>query len=392
MRAWCGGIAGIIILAGAFAGISSGVFMASPQAQEQPQGHVNGATPVPAEPQAAEEAERPLVEIPPDRQRLIGVKTSPAQVSAMAKTIRLTGRIEYDEQKLFTVNAKVEGWIEQLYADYTGRYVKKGEPVAELYSPELLAAQQELIDLSTWDEPDGGSDTARMLTGDAQRLKEAARQRLRLWDVSKAQIELIVKTGTPIRTITITSPVSGSVIKRYAARGMKVMAGEPLVDLADLSRVWVVAEVNESDAGLVRLGQQAGIAVSGLPGRSLSSKIDFVYPVLNEQTRTLMVRGSLPNPDGVLRPGMFAVVEIPVDLGSRLSVPDEAVMDTGQRQIVFVDAGEGLFELRSVVAGIRAGGRREIVSGLKAGEKVASSALFLIDSEAQLMGVTPASP
>jgi Cu(I)/Ag(I) efflux system membrane fusion protein len=289
------------------------------------------------------------------------------------------------------VNTKVEGWIERLYVDYTGRHLKKGEPLLEIYSPELLSAQQELINLDAWEKPDNTVPMDVMTTKDSERLANAARQRLRLWDVSDAQIERIMKTGKPIRTLTIISPVSGYVVQRYATRGMKVMAGEPLFDIADLSQVWVVSQVNEADAGVIHQGMPANISVSGIPGKVFSAKIDFVYPALSEQTRTLKVRCSLPNPGETLKPSMFATVEIAVNIGRRLSVPEDAVMDTGERQIVYVDKGEGLFEPRVVVAGQRADGRREIVSGLKNGERVASSALFLIDSEAQLKGVAPAS-
>jgi Cu(I)/Ag(I) efflux system membrane fusion protein len=341
-------------------------------------------------PSAVTGQEAPTVEISDDAQKLIGVKTVPAQVMDMTKTIRLTGRIDYDEKLLFTVNTKVEGWIEGLYVDYTGRSVKKGEPLIEIYSPDLLSAQQELISLSGWKKPEGASGVEGMLHADSEKLKGAARQRLRLWDISDAQIESIVRTGRPKRTLTIASPVSGYVVKRYATRGMRVMAGEPLFDIVDLSRVWVVSQVSEPDMALVKPGLEERITVTGLPGTVYSSHIDYVYPVINEQTRTLEVRSTLPNPGETLKPQMFATVEISVGLGKRLAVPEDAVMDTGERQIVYVDRGEGMFEPRAVTSGIRAGGRREIISGLKSGERVAASALFLIDSEAQLRGVAPA--
>jgi Cu(I)/Ag(I) efflux system membrane fusion protein len=194
------------------------------------------------------------VEIPDDAQKLIGVKTALAQVVDMNRTIRLTGRVDYDEKLLFTVNAKVEGYIERLYVDYTGRLVKKGEPLIEIYSPDLLAAQQELISLSHWEKPEGASGVEGMLDADSEKLKSAARQRLRLWDISDAQIERIVKTGKPERTLTIASPASGYVLKRYATRGMRVMAGEALFDIVDLTRVWVVSQVSEADMAMVKPG------------------------------------------------------------------------------------------------------------------------------------------
>jgi membrane fusion protein, copper/silver efflux system len=351
------------------------------------------STPSKPEKPAAATEEAPTVEIPQDKQRLIGVKTVPAAVIAMKKTIRMTGRVESDEQRLFTVNTKSEGWIERLYVDYTGKILMKGEPLLEIYSPELLAAQQELISLNAWEKPagKGSNSTENMLASDSARLVDAARRRLRLWDIPEAQIKKIEQTGKPIRSLTIMSPVSGYVVKRYVNRGMRVMPGEPLLDIADLSQVWVVSEVNETDIDQIKPGIIAHITFAGMPGKVFSSPVDFVYPSLSQDTRTLKVRNTLANPDGVLKPQMFAVVEIAVDLGSRLAIPDEAVMDTGERQIVYVDKGEGLFEPREVTAGIHSNDMREIIKGLKSGERVASSALFLIDSEAQLKGVAPAS-
>jgi Cu(I)/Ag(I) efflux system membrane fusion protein len=385
-------VAGIIVVVLIATAIGYAVIKGEKKAPLDKQGHVHGGAPPVLElPAVATDQEPPTVEIPEDAQKLIGVKTVPAQVVDMTKTIRLTGRIDYDEKLLFTVNTKVEGWIERLYVDYTGRLVKKGEPLMEIYSPELLSAQQELISLFRWKKPEGASGVDSMLDADSEKLKQASRQRLRLWDISDAQIESIVRTGKPERTLTIASPVSGYVVKRYATRGMRVMAGEPLFDIVDLSRVWVVSQVSEPDMALVKPGLEARITVTGLPGTVYSSHIDYVYPVINEQTRTLEVRSTLPNPGETLKPQMFATVEISVGLGKRLAVPEDAVMDTGERQVVYVDRGEGMFEPRVVTSGIRAGGRREIISGLKAGERVAFSALFLIDSEAQLRGIAPLS-
>ncbi len=384
-------VAGILIVIVIAAAAGYAVLKNGRHAPGNMQGHVHGSVPATAQGAAASDAEAPAVEIPEDAQKLIGVKTASAQVVDMNKTIRLTGRIDYDEKLLFTVNAKVEGYIERLYVDYTGRLVKKGEPLIEIYSPDLLAAQQELISLSHWKKSEGASGVEGMLDADSEKLKSAARQRLRLWDISDAQIERIVKTGKSERTLTIASPASGYVVKRYATRGMRVMAGEPLFDIADLSRVWVVSQVSEADMAMVKPGLETSITVTGLAGTIMKARIDYVYPVINEQTRTLEVRSSLANPKEILKPQMFATVEISVGLGKRLAVPEDAVMDTGERQVVYMDRGEGMFEPRAVTSGVRAGGRREIISGLKVGEKVAASALFLIDSEAQLKGVAPVS-
>lgn len=332
-----------------------------------------------APPQATPE-ENPTVELPADKQKLIGVRITAAAVMPLKETLRMTGRIEYDEQRLATVNTKLEGWIERLYVDYTGRTLKKGEPLCELYSPEFLAAQQELIDLAAWDKSDA------TIAHDAERLAAAARQRLRLWDMTPDQIRHVESTGTPIRTITILSPVSGTAVQKYAVQGQRIMAGERLFDLADLSTVWLVAEANTSDIARIRPGQRAVITIDG---RIFTAPVAYIYPTLNAETRTTRIRFTIANPSGALRPQTYANVELDVDLGRRLAVPADAVIDTGERTIVYVDKGDETFEPRVVTAGLRAGGYREITRGLKEGERVASSATFLVDSEAQLKGVQP---
>ena len=302
------------------------------------------------------------------------------------------GRIEYDERNLATANTKIEGWIEKLHVDYTGRYVQKGEPLAEIYSPELVATQQEFLNILRWaaQGPSAKDErTAMLLVKDAQTMLEAAKERLRLWDISDDQIKKIETTGKPIRTLTVYSPASGYVLQKMAVQGMRVMSGEKLFDVVDLSSVWIVADIYEYELPLIKLGQTARIGLSYFPGKEFSSQVDYVYPALASETRTAKVRFTIPNPEGVLKPQMFTNVEIKINLGNRLIVPSEAVIDTGERQIVYVDKGEGFFEPREVTVGLKADGVVEVTGGIRAGEKVASSANFLIDSEAQLKGVTP---
>lgn len=361
-------------------------------------GHQHGGAPIPTErtrgtvSEEAEQAETPLVEIPMDKQGMIGVKTVQAAVKPLEKVLRTVGRIEYDERKLATVNTKIEGWIEKLYVDYAGRYVKKGEPLAEVYSPELVATQQELLNTIRWVSQGKAvkdEHTAMLLTKDAEAILAAAKERLRLWDISEEQIAGIAQTGKPVRTLTIHSPVSGYVVQKMAVQGMRVMPGEKLFDVADLTSVWVIADIYEYELPLIKVGQKARIGLSYFPGREFFSQVDYVYPALAGETRTAKVRFTIPNPGGDLKPQMFTKVEIKIPLGSRLSVPSEAVIDTGVRQIVYVDRGEGNFEPREVMTGLRAEDMVEIVRGLKAGEMVAAAANFLIDSEAQLKGVAP---
>ena len=335
--------------------------------------------------------ETPTVEIPTDKQQLIGVRTVQAAIRPLNRVIRTVGRIEYDERKLATANTKIEGWIEKLHVDYTGRYVKKGEPLAEIYSPELVATQQEFLNILRWagqGQSVKDERTAMLLVKDAQAMLDAAKERLRLWDISDEQIKKIETTGKPIRTLTIYSPVSGYVLQKMAVQGMRVMPGEKLFDVVDLSSVWVVSDIYEYELPLIKVGQTARISLSYFPGKEFSTRVDYVYPALAGETRTAKVRFTIPNPDGVLKPQMFTNVEIKINLGNRLTVPAEAVIDTGVRQIVYVDKGEGYFEPREVTTGLKVDELVEVTGGIKAGEKVASSANFLIDSEAQLKGVT----
>jgi len=345
-------------------------------------------------PQEGAEEEAPTVEIPLDKQQMIGVKTVEVMEHQLKKVIRTVGRIEYDERRLATVNMKFEGWIEKLYADYSGKYVKKGMPLAEIYSPELLATQQEFINSLKWVRNNGDADNASMksmLSKDAQSLVEAARQRLKFWDISDEQIKKIQESGNPVRTMTLYSPVSGYVVQKMAFQGMRAMPGEKLFDIADLSTVWIVADVYENELALVKQGQRAMISLSYFPGREINAVIDYVYPVLSAETRTAKVRFTVPNPGMQLKPQMFTNVEITIPVGKKLAVPAEAVLDTGTRQVVYVEKGDGYFEPRQVKTGAKVEGMVEILVGLNQGEKVASSAIFLIDSEAQLKGVKPLS-
>jgi len=361
-------------------------------AETQPQAQIEQV-----EQKAEEGEELPTVEIPTDKQQLIGVKTVKVSIKPLQKIIRTVGRIEYDERKIFTINTKFEGWIDKLYVDYTGRYIKKGEPVAEIYSPELFATQQEFLNLLKWNKSNPETSSGQnpkskieiMLSKDADAIIEAAKQRLRLWDISDEQIERIRETGTPFRTLVIYSPAEGYVVEKMAVKGMRVMPGDALFNIADLSTLWIIADAYEYELPLVKPGQKAKITLSYFPEKEFSAVIDYVYPSISGVTRTAKIRFEIPNYKGQLKPQMFTNIEIKVDLGRRLAIPDDAVIDTGTRQIVYVDKGEGYFEPREVMLGLRADGFREVLKGLKRGEKVASSATFLIDSEAQLKGIKP---
>jgi membrane fusion protein, copper/silver efflux system len=350
---------------------------------------------------AADGREVVKIEVPIEKQRLMGIATSAAAVKPLKKTLRTVGRVEFDERKLTTVNIKVDGWVDTLYVNYTGQYVKKGMPLAEIYSPELMSLQLELLNIAKYQEKgarfqrniefnwgDRYGTTGRMTTFDTETLLAVARQKLALWEIPEAQIKKMEETGTPIRTVTVKSPANGYVYQKPVVKGTRVAPGEKLFDIVDLSTVGVLADIYEYEMPFVKKGQQARITLSYYPEKEFPSKVDFIYPSLSGQTRTLKARFVVPNPDGLFKPQMFANVEMEIDMGERLAVPETAVLDTGARQVVYVDAGEGYFSPRLVKLGAKAGGMVEVLHGLKPGEKVASSGVFLIDSDAKLKGVS----
>lgn len=336
--------------------------------------------------QAGDEA--PAIEISEGAVKMMAVKSTRAEVMPMSHTIRTVGRIEVDEKGLHNINIKVEGWIEKLFVNYTGKSVRKGELVAEIYSPELLATQQELLDSIKWENGQKG-DYAKMLSQDAKSVTDAARQRLRLWDISDKQINSIISSGKPMRTLAAYSPADGVVIEKNAVLGAKIMPGEKLFTIADLSTVWIIADVYESEMHFIKPGQKARISMSHLPDSEITSTVDFISPSIDNNTRTLQVRFEVKNPDAQLKPSMYTNIEISIDLGQRLVVPKSALIDSGQRQIVYVNRGEGFFEPRQIRTGISGGSMVEVTEGLMPGDLVAESGTFLLDSEAQLKGVRP---
>jgi Cu(I)/Ag(I) efflux system membrane fusion protein len=341
------------------------------------------------------------VEIPHEKQQLIGVKTIEVSVLPLKKTLRTIGRIEYDERKLTTVNVKVDGWVEKLYADFTGKYVKKGEPLAEIYSPELMSTQLEFVNLLKWRRDqahrfqrnvefewgDRYGTTAKVLSYDLEAVIHVAKQKLALWEIPEADIKKLEEGREPLKTFTVRAPSNGYVFQKPAFKGTRVSPGDKIFDVVDLSSVWVIADIYEYELPFVKIGQKARITLSHYPDKEFVSKVDFVYPSLSGQTRTGKARFVIPNKDMLLKPQMFANVEMEIDLGEKLSIPLTAVLETGTRQIVYVDVGDGYFTSRQVTLGNRANNLVEVIRGLKAGEKVASTAVFLIDSEAKLKGV-----
>jgi len=329
----------------------------------------------------------PSINIPYDKQQMIGVQTGTASVSSMIKLIRTVGRVSYDEKKLATINTRFDGYIEKLYVSTTGEYVRKGQPIAEIYSPELLSTQMEFVNLLKWKNiPSNNDEISTMLVKDAANVVEAAKQRLKLFGISDAQIKEVERTGQPKRTLTIYSPSKGFIIQRQALQGTRVEPGQALFDVADLSTVWILADIYEQDLPLIREGQKATISFPYYPDKTFVSSISYVYPTLDNITRTAKVRFTIPNEKGIFKPQMYSDVDISIGLGSQLAVPESAVINTGTKEIVYVDKGNGDFQQRPVKTGLRANNMIQILSGLNAGEVVATSANFLIDSEARLRG------
>ncbi len=323
------------------------------------------------------------IQITPERQQLIGVKIGTVETRPLEKVIRAVGTIDYDEKRIAMVSVKVGGWVEDLYVDFTGRYVRKGEPLLSIYSPELVSTQEEyLMALSA--KKSLAKSSIPEVAGSGDSLVESARRRLKLWDVTDEEIRKLEESGKAKRTITFYAPLSGFVMEKSVYKGMNVMPGTTLYKLADLFVVWIYADIYEYELPYIRLGQEAAIQLTALPGETFKGKAIYIYPALDPTTRTARVRFSLPNPHGKLKPEMFANVEIKVPLGKKLAIPDGAVIDTGLRQVAIVDRGAGFFEPREIKVGAKVDNYYEVISGLKAGERVVTSANFLIDSESQL--------
>jgi Cu(I)/Ag(I) efflux system membrane fusion protein len=323
------------------------------------------------------------VQVSPERQQLIGVKFGTVEMKPLEKIIRTVGRIDYDEKRLVTISPKIGGWIEDLYVDFTGRYVRQGDPLLTIYSPELVSTQEEYL-LALRAKKDLVKSPFPEVAESGNSLAESAKRRLRLWDITEEQIKALEESGQPRKTLTLYSPFSGIVLERVAYKGMNVMPGMALYKLADLSVVWLYADIYEYELPFIRLGQQAAIQLSYLPGEVFTGKAIFVYPYLDPNTRTAKIRFEFPNPHGKLKPEMYANVEIKVHLGRKLTVPEGAIIDTGIRQLAIIDKGSGYFEPREVKVGAKVENYYEVIKGLKAGEKVVTSANFLIDSESKL--------
>ncbi|MGD9691376.1 MAG: efflux RND transporter periplasmic adaptor subunit [Phycisphaerales bacterium] len=321
------------------------------------------------------------VSIDPVVVQSIGVRIDPVTEGPLTRAIRTVGTVEYDETRVRDVNTKVAGWIEKLHVDYVGAPVEQGQPLFEVYSPALFQAQEEYLLALRTQRPGSGDRSGPTLD-----LVESARTKLELLDITPQQIEALAKAGEPSRTMTVLSPFTGVVIAKHANEGMKIDPGMQVFRLADLSRVWVLVTLYESQLPYVSEGQRAVMSLPYIPGQTFEGKVVYIYPYLDTRTREVQVRLEFENPTGLLKPGMFATVELQSTLKREaVLVPRAAVMSTGERSVAFVSLGEGKFEPRQVRMGVETGGGQvEVLDGLKPGELVVTSGQFLLDSESRV--------
>ena len=328
-------------------------------------------------------ADEGMLQIPLEKQQLIGVRFGTVEYASTAWTLRAVGKVAYDETRVARVHTKIEGWIDRVFVDFTGQLVEKGQPLFTLYSPEMLATQQEyLLALRAHDTMQGSTMTG--MVDYSHSLVEASRRRLELWDLGKSQIQQIAERKQALKNVTIYSPMSGYVVARNAYPNQKIMPDTELYTVVDLSKVWVMADVFEYEAADIQMGQPVKVTLSSYPSRPFAGRVSYIQPQVDAMTRTLKVRVELDNPEGLLKPEMFADVEFHTNAARRLAVLAEAVLDSGRAKRVFVDRGNGYFEPRVVETGERFGDRIEVRNGLKAGERVVTSGNFLVDSESQL--------
>ena len=330
-----------------------------------------------------------MFRVDPIRQQLIGVRMEPVVKRSLDRSITTVGTVELDETRITYVHTKYSGWISKVFVNFTWQRVKKGDPLFSLYSPELVATQEEFL-LAHKARRTLGDHALEEVAMGAHSLLAAARRRLLLWDITEDQIEKLAETGEVQKDLIVYSTVEGHVTQRNAFENMLVEPGTRLYTVADHSSVWVHVEVYENDIPLARLGQDAVMSVDAYPGRRFNGKVTYIWPHLSEATRTLRVRLEFANPNTILKPGMYAQVKLYVSPRMAMAVPTSAVLRTGERDIVFVNHGQGRMEARRIEVGGRFEDFYEVSKGLKLGEEVVAAANFLIDAESQVQGAIAA--
>ncbi len=324
-----------------------------------------------------------MVTIAPERLQTIGVRFEEAARHPLQKEIRTVGRVEVDERRLARVNIKFEGWIEKLLVSAIGDHVKKGQILFTIYSPDLVATQEEYL-LALQGIRELGKSEFPEVSGGAKDLLEATRRRFQLWDITEDHIRDLERTGKVLRTLPMHSPITGTVLKMEARAGTYVTPGTELYMIADLSHVWITADIYEYELPIIKLGQNATVTLSYDPKTALKGSLGFIYPTLDPETRTAKVRFEVDNPGERLKPSMYANVELKIPLGTRLAIQRDAILESGERQVIFIHHGGGKLEWRTVKLGVQAGDWVEVLEGLKKGDHIVTSANFLIDSESQL--------
>lgn len=331
-----------------------------------------------------DEIEEGAITIDPNTVQNMGLKIAPVKTGKLTRTIRTVGHIDYDEKKLYIINTKITGWIEKLHVNTTGEVVEKGQPLLEIYSPELVSTQEEyLTSLKSYEELKN-SPFGDVRKG-ASELLSSTRKRLEYWDIDEEQIKRLEKSGEIKKTLTIYSPAKGVVIHKNAIEGAFIEAGTDLFRIADLSTVWVLGTIYEYELPFVKLGQKANMSLSYIPGETFQGRLTYIYPYLSQKTRDVKVRLEFPNPEFRLKPEMYANVIIESELeGKKILIPEEAVIHSGKRKIVFVDMGEGKYAPREITAGVSGeGGVIEVKNGLLPDELIVTSAQFMLDSESK---------
>ncbi len=326
------------------------------------------------------------VEIDPERLQLYGVTSEIVEMRDLTKTIRTVGIVTVDERRISNIQTKFNGWIEKLYVNFTNEYVKKGDPLFKVYSPELFSTQEEyLLALKGTQRKIEGRFSEELHKSDLE-LFMAAKKRLELWDIPTDEIKRLENTMQASKTLLLRSPVSGVVTHLNAFLGKNVMSGMNIYVIADLSKIWILGDIYEQDIDLVNLGQKAILTITSFPAQYVKKEITFIDYILDESARTVKVRFESDNFDFRLKPGMYGTVEIQKNMGKSLAIPEEAVINTGERKIVFVDKGHGYFEPRDIEIGFKAEQYYQVISGVSQGERVITSSQFLIDSESRLKG------
>jgi Cu(I)/Ag(I) efflux system membrane fusion protein len=330
--------------------------------------------------------DRVSIDVSPERRRLLGVATAPVRRRSLGRALRTVGRVAVDERRVHHVHTKFEGFVEQLDVDFTGKLVRKGDRLLSIYSPELVATQEEYLLAYRAQQQLSESGIASVAQG-SRDLLEAARRRLLLWDIQPEDIEKLERRGEARRALDLYADMGGTVIEKDVVHGMRVTPADRLFDIADLSYLWVLADVYEAELDVVRLGMRGEVTVTHLPERSWRGPITWISPTVEEATRTVKVRLEIDNRGDELKPEMFVDVQFRSEVAESLVVPEDAVIDTGKRKLVFVESAEGRFEPRDVVLGPKAGDVYPVLQGIAEGESVVTKANFLIDSESSLKAV-----